>query len=128
MVAAVLLQGLQAQNAVFSYNKTAANATISNATDYINLINLTSYLFFSPNLTLAYYYLNKSHAAYNKSPSLAADYANKAYAAAKEQGSKIDSYKRQSVWLVILVIAVSGLLLYLFMRPVKKGARRNRRG
>ena len=112
------------------YAMVAANQSIKNATAYLQTVNESGYLvFYPPNLSAAYSYLNRSEAAYsNKSPALAVEYADKAISSAKNSYSQIGYYRTASIIVMLVFTAIVGLLLYRRMKPVRiAGTKRRKR-
>lgn len=102
-----------------NYTYAQANGIIANATNYVNLINSSSYLIFNPNLTMSYLYLNQATSIYQSSPSAAVAYAYKAQSSAKGQYDNIQGYKKLSTLVVAAIALVALLILYVLMKPVK---------
>ena len=101
-----------------NYTPLQANAIIANATDYVNLINSSSYLVFNPNLTLSYMYLNQAASIYQNSPSVAVVYAYKAESSAQQQYSVIQTYKTGSTYAVAALALICVAILYALMKPI----------
>ncbi len=101
-----------------SYSSSQANQIIANITNYVNLVNSSGYFIFSPNLTLSYQYLNKANSVYNASPNAAVGYANLAGTLAQKQYGVIQSYKDESLYIVLAVAILSLIILYVLMKPV----------
>ncbi len=110
-------------------NATAANATmaLNSSYAYVNYINQSGYLIFTPNLTAAYSYLNKSASTLSVSPEEAEQYAALARQSAMEQYARISFYRYYSIAIVLVYTIIMAVVLYLFMQPIrtkKKGLRR----
>ncbi len=102
-----------------NYTYAQANSIIANVTNYVSLVNASSYLIFSPNLTLSYAYLNEATTTYRTSPSAAAEYAFKAQDLAQQQYGIIQNYKKSSIYIIAAIAIVSFLILYVLMKPIK---------
>jgi hypothetical protein len=107
-----------------SYSASEANAIIANASYYVNLVNQTAYVLYTPNLTASYHYLSKAYAFYNASPDIAAAYAYKAERMAEVQYGVLKSYQESSVPVLLVAGFVSLVLLVRFMRVERKPTRR----
>ena len=102
-----------------SYTSNQANATIANATAYVNQINESGYLIFYPNLAGAYKDLALANQFLNRSPGVAVDYALKAQESARAQYWQISSYRQEALEAMIVITAITIASLYVFMKPVK---------
>ena len=109
-----------------SYTAKQANQIIANETAYVSLVNESGFLLFSPNLTQAYSYINRSAEAYNKSPSEAVHYALMAGASAKDAYSRISTNKAYYALIMAVMAGMSGFLLYIYARKVQYP--KNKRG
>ncbi len=96
------------------YNALQANLTIQNVSSYVAMVNESSYLIFSPNLTQAYLYLGKAQQVYTTSPSTAVEYADLAKQSAGSAYSDISSYRSYSLLAMLVFAGVTGFLLYTF--------------
>ena len=103
-----------------NYTKAQAAAVVNNALAYVNATNESSYLIFSPNLTAAYSDLGKAESIENTSPSSAVFYAQAAVGSASEAYKKIGVYREDSLAVITLFSIAMAVVLYRFMRPVKK--------
>ncbi len=92
----------------------AINITAS----YIEQVNKSSYLVFYPNLKQAYTYLDKAEGIKNEDPSLAFSTLNMAYSSAQGQLASIDRYEYISLYITIILTAITAIALYLIMKPV----------
>lgn len=103
-----------------NYTQTQVNNTIANATAYVNSVNMSAYLIFSPNLTQAYAYLNKANNYSKTSPGSAILYAALAKQSAQMAYSQISAYKKISFAGMVIFTIVAGLILYVYMRPIRR--------
>lgn len=103
-----------------NYTRAYANASIANATSYINKINESSYLIFTPDLRQAYSYLNKSELLMNTSPSTSIFYSELAVSSARMAYQKIGAYREVGALFISLFTIAVAAVLYRFMQPVKK--------
>ncbi len=126
IAAIIALIGMAYSDSITSSNYTygQANGIIANATDYVNLINSSSYLIFNPNLTMSYLYLNQATNIYQSSPSAAVAYAYKARSSAQEQYGIIQMYKKGFTYIVAALALISLVVLYVLMKPVKIKAKK----
>ncbi len=102
-----------------NYTVAEANATISQAESYINAVNQSGYLIFSPNLTQANSYLNTSLAVYKESPASAVLYAQLADRSAEQAYLQISRYKSESFVATLIFTAVVAFILYGYGKPIK---------
>ncbi len=109
-----------------NYAQSSANSTLANATYFVEQVNESAYLIFYPNLTQAYYYLNKSSAALNSSPDTSVAYANLAVSSAKSQYALIGKYRTVSAAVMALITAFFAMMLFLVMKG-KSGKTTSRR-
>ena len=98
-----------------NYNSTQAKDAINQSISYINGINESGFLFFNPNLTQAYAYLNRSEESYNSSPTVAIGYANQAELSANSALEKIDYYRPYALVGIVIFSMILGMILYLLM-------------
>ncbi len=118
----------QAAAPYISYrNVTVTNSVIAQAISYVNTVNESGYLIFTPNLTSAYAYLNLSVETFNTVPANAINDAMLARQGAREAYIKISSYKYYSAAVIILFTIAIGMLLRIYMAPIRK-ARKLRGG
>jgi hypothetical protein len=103
-----------------SYTPAAANGIINRAQAYVDTVNQSGYLVFSPNLTQAYGYLQNAQGVYNRSPSAAVIYANEAVASAKTQYADIRSHWLASLAVMAVLTAVSAIAVIMSMRKVRQ--------
>jgi hypothetical protein len=127
----VFFNSASAQNVTIPvYNSTTANETINSTINYVNTINMSGYLIFSPNLTQAYSYLNKSISIEKTSPTSAVAYANLASKSAYYAYQQIESYRQVSLGGATLFTLAIALILRSQMKPVKpakKGSRKTKK-
>ncbi|MCL5427758.1 MAG: hypothetical protein M1321_01095 [Candidatus Marsarchaeota archaeon] len=116
LAVAVALQAYAAGMSAQGYTAKQANLTIQNISAYIQTVNESSFLVFSPNLTQAYYYLGKARAYYNKSPSLAVQYAFMANSSAMAAYDSMGKYRNYAILAMLVFTGVVGFLLYVFAR------------
>ncbi len=102
-----------------NYTIEQANATIKLVSTYINTINMSSYLIFTPNLKSAYAYLDKAKSVYKTSPSLAVSYALQARDAAQQAYEEIGTYREMAFYVMLAFTVATLATLYIFMKPVK---------
>lgn len=113
-------QSIKGQN----YTRAEANLTLSNASAYVSMINQSSYIFSSPDLKQAYSYLNEAELLLNKSPGSSVLYSNLAVSSARSAYKDIGAYRQISELGALVFTIVMALLLYRFMRPLRrKGGR-----
>lgn len=120
-----LLFAVAAMLALFSINTLAAantaeaNANFTSALSYVNYVNQSGYLVFSPNLTAAYSDLNRSAGLLNSSPARSINYSQAARQIATKQFSRINSYKAYSIAAVAAFTLIMAALLLFYMKPLK---------
>ena len=124
LLSAVLLLPTVLLASYNSTNQSNATTAFSSATAYVNYVNESGYLIFSPNLTTAYIYLNKSSSIMSTDPANAIAYANSARHEALQQYEKINSYRTYSVAGMAAFTIFMATILYLYMQPVRKYSRR----
>ena len=112
-----------------SASKASANTTINNAITVLNEVNESGYLIFYPNLTQAYADLNKSMQVYNVSPSASEVLANRAEAEAQAQYQQINTYRQDSIGVMLFLTAILAYIVVIVARPVpgKSRGRKRRR-
>ncbi len=113
-------QEIRSQN----YTAGEARLLVSNATAYVNIVNESGYLFFSPKLSQSYAYLNQADVMLNSSPDSAAKYAQLAAGSAELAYQRIDSYREVSAVGSLVFTAITAIMLYRFMKPVAEKKRR----
>ncbi len=106
-----------------NYNSTQARTAINQSIAYINSINESGFLFFNPNLTQAYVYLNRSEQSYNSSPAAAVGYAHQAELSANTALGKIDYYRPYALVGIVIFSMIFGMILYLLMFNKNKGTK-----
>ncbi len=116
-----ILQPYGAGIGMQNYTVAQANQTIQNVSAYVQLVNQSAFLIFSPDLTQAHSYLGKAQVYYNSSPSLAVEYALMANASARNAYEAISAYRNYSFLAMLVFTGVVGFLLYVFAR--RRGAR-----
>lgn len=124
LLSAVLLLPMVLLSSYNATNQSNAATALGSATAYVNYINESGYLIFSPNLTTAYNYLNKSSGMISTDPANAIAYANAARYGALQQYEKINSYRAYSIIGMAAFTVLMAAILYLYMQPVRKYARR----
>ena len=107
-----------------NYTVQQANQTLAQASLYIQNVNESGYLIFTPNLTLAYRYLNMGYAIYNVSPNTAVFYAQQAEQAAQQQYGNISYYRSESVPVLFVFTIALAVILIRIMTPVKNRKQR----
>ncbi len=100
----------------------------SQAESYINSVNQSSYLIFSPNLSAAYSYLGRAQELQNSSPTLAISYAQLATTQASIAYGQISSYKKYAALITLFLTAWVGAILYVLMKPSAKSDKRRFNG
>lgn len=100
-----------------NFTSRQANLTVENATNYVAMINESSYLVFSPNLAQAYSYLNM---ASHSPPSSAVLYARLAVRSAQNAYSDIGIYRELGAFGALVFTIIIAFLLYRVMIPVRK--------
>lgn len=121
---ALIAASVGAQQLGANYTVTGANATISSALAYVNMVNQSGYLVFFPNLTQAYSYLQKAQGVYNSSPAAAVFYANKAVASAQAQYQSLRSNWLPSFAVMLALSAASAAAVIISMRKAAKAKRK----
>lgn len=106
-----------------NYSVEYANMTINSTAAYVQMINESAYLIFTPNLTSAYKYLDMARQVYTAQPDLAVLYAGKAHDAAAEAYNNISSYREDSLIAVAVLTAITAVALYKLGMPVRKARR-----
>lgn len=108
-----------------NYTTTQVKTIINQSIAYINNINESGFLFFNPNLTKAYLYLNESFSSYNTSPNLAVAYAELAESSASNSLAVINNYRAYALVGSTAFTLIFGLWLYIiiFKNDVKKRSR-----
>ncbi len=123
LLVGIMLAGLLAvsfaQVTTPQYTRQSANATITNATLYLEEVNASGYIFFYPNMKTAYMYLSKANAALNTSPEAAVLYADEAQASAKSQYASLNRFREISLAGSVAFTIAMCLLLYWYMTPRK---------
>ncbi len=108
-------QSVSAQN----YTKGQAGLIFSNASAYVNMINQSSYLVFSPNLKQAESDLDRARSLLNTSPVDSVLYSKIAVESANSAYERISTYRGISELGALAFTVIMVLLLYRFMKPVK---------
>lgn len=118
------------QFAAQNFNSTYANATFISAKTYVDSINTSGYLIFSPNLTSAYKYLAMAQGNITINPNLSVFYSTKAQQLAQQQYGDISYYKADSLPVIAIFTIAMAVILAKIMVPVKavKGSRRRKHG
>lgn len=97
---------------------------INNTESFVNSVNKSAYLIFYPNLTSSYHYI--ALAKEQNNDSYAYLLLSKARSDAQAQLNKINSYKRDSLYVLVVSVIVLSSILYVLMRPSRK--QKNSRG
>lgn len=128
IIAALLFLSSVHATQISSQNYTTAQADsyIYNASQYLQTVNESGYLIFTPNLGQAYGYLASAKRLNISNPSASVYYASEAYSSAEMEYARISYYRSISVPVVGIFTAVMALLLYHFMRPVEQRRARSR--
>jgi hypothetical protein len=118
LVIALMAAGASAQQQLgaANYSSKYANATLADATAYVQSVNESGYLIFYPNMTQADAYLAKAAATYNTSPSASVIYSEEAQAAAREQYGSISRYRETSFAVMAILSAFSAVVVAVSMR------------
>ncbi|MEM0200923.1 MAG: hypothetical protein QXD23_00785 [Candidatus Micrarchaeaceae archaeon] len=98
-----------------SYNKTQAQLIINQSNSYIESVNQSGYLFFNPNLTQAYAYINRAEQTLNSSPDVSVSYAYSAQSSASIALDNIRKYGQYAFAGIFIITVFFGVLLYLLM-------------
>lgn len=109
------------------YNFSEANASLSNATAYVSMVNQSSYLIFSPKLNQSYSYLREARTLLNRSPASSTLYSRLAISSARQAYSSITIYRGYGFLGALVLTIISGLLLLRFMRYVTPSNRKNKK-
>ncbi len=120
-IGSILLLFLFILNAFASgASNTNISIAINSTGSFLNTVNKSTYLFFSPNLSQAYGYLDNAINVSKTDPNAAYPLLNSAMQSAQEQENKIDSYRNDSfiVMLVLFVVCIG--ILYIMMKPQRK--------
>ncbi|MGC9157087.1 MAG: hypothetical protein ACP5GD_02810 [Candidatus Micrarchaeia archaeon] len=117
-----------ANNTLNSTSRLQANATIAKVKAYVDMLNTSGYLVFSPNLTLAYKYLQMAEKAENTSPESAIAYAQLAYKEATQAYAKLDQYRAESAIVMLALTVAFAAILYRIMKKQKTVGRKQSRG
>ena len=107
-----------------NYNASQANATISYAYRYVNVVNESGYLIFRPDLVASYKYLSNASALYKSSPDAAVLDAQTALAIAQQQYSSMSAYRSESLPFVAAFTLLMLLALLKVMVPLNRKAKK----
>ncbi|MCL4404912.1 hypothetical protein M1583_02895 [Candidatus Marsarchaeota archaeon] len=88
------------------------NASINRTEQILNIANKSSYLIFYPNLAKPYSYLAKAQSIAKEDPGLAANLLQIAYNDTQEQIDYINGYRYDSLYVMLLLTAISAYALY----------------
>ncbi|MEM3181171.1 MAG: hypothetical protein QXS17_03455 [Candidatus Micrarchaeaceae archaeon] len=120
-LALLLLGAVQAQGPVLNstgMSKASANYTIAKAEAFVQKINESTYLIFSPNLTTAYKYLSEAKKSLNSSPYMAGLYANEAISSSQTAYEKLNAYRYASAAVMLAItIAIGAILVHIMKKP-----------
>ncbi len=116
--AGIQISGIAAQS---------ANQTLNDSIAFVNLVNESGYLIFSPNLTQAYSDLATAEKLYPASPSSAVVFANKAVEEANSEYVRINRYRNTSLVVMSALSLVFVLALAFLYKPVKQSIRNRRK-
>lgn len=105
-------------------NADSTNSNLSRAINYtasyIEIVNESAYLIFYPNLTGSYYYYNQAiNASKSNNSSHAYALLHKARDVADVQLAMINRYRTTSLYVLIAITIILGIILYVLMRPYK---------
>ncbi len=117
-----------ANSTLNSASSLQANATIAKVKAYVDMLNTSGYLVFSPNLTLAYKYLQMAEKAENTSPERAIAYAQLAYNEATRAYAKLDQYRAGSAIVMLALTIAFAAILYRIMKKQKPSGKKQSRG
>lgn len=124
----LLLNTYAQQISPANYTPMQANTVIQNATNYVNLINQSSYLIFGPDLGKAYAYLAQARLIAASNPIGAVIDAELAYYSAEQAYAKI-SILRQKAFIIITAFALlMAIIMYDLMKPIKISQNKTKRG
>lgn len=105
-----------------------ANASYANASAYVTMVNGSSYLIFYPNLSRSYAYLKTAGALIQSGASGASiEDSQQALYSAQAEYSRINSYRKVSLVIMLLITGILALVLYAYMKPVERKIQRKRR-
>ena len=125
---ALMAAGASAQQrlGVANYSSKYANATLANATAYVQSVNESGYLIFYPNMTQADAYLGKAAATCNTSPAASVIYSDEARAAAREQYGSISRYREASFAVMAVLATFSAVIVAASMRKARGAKKRGK--
>ncbi len=107
-----------------SYTPAYANALVTNVSNYVGLVNQSSYLVFHPNLNGAYFNLTLAQGNITTNPSAAVLYAEKANKSAYNQYLELQYSKGTALPVIVAFTLAMLIVLYKVMVPVKKSRRK----
>ncbi len=110
-----------------NYTAAQANATISSVYSYVNSVNESGYLIFEPNLTAPYNYLSKASELQNRSPDVAVIDAQTALSLAEQQYNAMNTYRQQSLIVVVVFTVAVLFALMKVMVPIRAKKRKGTR-
>lgn len=100
-----------------AYQAATMNQEINSTQSYLQMVNESSYLLFSPNMTNAYIYLDRAINISTSNPQAAQLLLTQARASAKAQYDSINSWRYTTIEiLAVLTLAALALLVYV-MKP-----------
>ncbi len=101
-----------------------ANSSISNQINatvaYVSMVNKSAYIIFYPNLSGAYYYINKAKNLSASNPKEAEVMLEKAHDSAAQQLYAIYRYRSEAVAALALIALILAIILYLFAKPINQ--------
>ncbi len=100
---------------------TSINASINRTESILNIANRSSYLIFYPDLSKPYSYLAKAKSIAKQDPGLASTLLSIAYNDTQAQINKLNSYRLPSLYIMIVLTAISAYALYRTMTYKDKG-------
>ena len=92
--------------------------TINSTSSFLQTINESAYLIFTPNLTQAYKYLAEAKSIYPTEPSVAVFYADQSRNSAAKAYSDMRGYKNNSLAAIVALTGITAVILYKLSRPV----------
>ncbi len=107
-----------------NYTPAYANALVANVSNYVELVNQSSYLVFHPDLSGAYFNLTLAQGNITSNPSASVLYAQKANKSAYNQYLELQYSKGTALPVIVAFTLAMLIVLYKVMVPVKKSQRK----
>lgn len=111
-----LINTIPTSNTLKSIQNNTFIKNFNSTESYIQNVNTSAYLIFYPNLKQAYIYLNRSKSIYSTNPKKAYQFLNMSIKSARAELFRINSYKEYSLFVMIILSILSGIILYRLMR------------